>query len=316
MIQRPIDVLQIHPVRKTTAQKTAFIQDVRDYVQGQGYDVTVDTPKRGVRNIVIGDLQKARYLITAHYDTPASIGLPNLIVPNHPVWFFLVQMLLVSVLLGVSFGLAFIAYGITKNERAAFLTWYVVYFAILIMMRSGPANPSNANDNTSGVVTLLETLTAMPQEQREQVCFVLFDMEEAGLVGSKAFRKAHKDLTEEMIVFNLDCVGDGDVIQFTPVKKARENEALLSRLSEICGSKGSKEIRLRAKGFYGGSSDHKSFPNGVAIMSFRYRKGIGLYCSRIHTWRDKNLDYSNVTLLRDTLISLAAQPESSEIITQ
>ena len=306
MIRKPMDVLEQFPIRKTKTQKSEFIETVTDYAGKLGYPVTVEAEKRGVRNIVIGKPDAARYLITAHYDTPASIGLPNFIAPNNPLCFFGIQFALIAVMLAVSSAVGFGVYWICGNERIGFLAGYFFYFAILILMLKGPANRSNANDNTSGVVTVLKTLTELPEELRDRVCFVLFDMEEAGLVGSAAYRKRHKEASENQWVLNLDCVGDGDIIQLTPVKKGRQDALLLERLSRICGKAGDKELRLRSKGFYKGSSDHKNFPKGVAIMAFRYKKGIGLYCGRIHTWRDKILDETNTSLLCEKLIAFVA----------
>ena len=304
MIEKPIDILLNYPIRKTRQQKSAFLDAVTKFAQERGYTTTVEQGNRGVRNLVMGDPLGASYLITAHYDTPASIGIPNLIAPNNPLIFYLLQFSLVGIMILFAVFIGFLAFWLGAAERAAFVAGYVVYMALLFLMLRGPANRNNANDNTSGLVTVLETLNAIPDQLRSRVCFVLFDLEEAGLVGSAAYRKRHKDVVANQIVLNLDCVGDGDVIQMTPVKKAREDHVLLEKLSSVCGFTGKKEIRLRSKGFYKGSSDHRKFPKGVAIMAFRYCKGIGLYCSRIHTWRDKILDMENVTLLRDALISI------------
>lgn len=312
MIEKPMDVLTLFPVRRSKQQKETFENAVKDYAAGQNYSVSVDDRKKGVRNIVIGDPDTARYLITAHYDTPASIGIPNLIAPNNPVLFFALQFMLVGVLVAAAVAVGYLAYWLGAEERIAYFVGYTVYLILLFLMMKGPANRNNANDNTSGVVTVLEIMAALPETLRNRVCFVLFDMEEAGLVGSKAYRKLHKDVTENQIVLNMDCVGDGDVIQITPVKKAREDQDLLESLAAVCGDNGKKELRLRAKGFFMGNSDHKNFPKGVAIMAFRYRKGIGLYCSRIHTWRDKILDQENVTRLRDALLSLLSRENESK----
>lgn len=305
MIVTPMDVLDQFPIRKTWQQKQAFREVVMSYAREQGYRVQVQRGKRSVRNLIMGDPERAQYLITAHYDTPSSIGLPNLIVPNNPVAYFLIQFFLVCIMLAVSVGIALAVYGLTHMPKLGLLTWYFAYFGLLVLMLFGPANPNNANDNTSGVVTVLEILHSMPENLRDKVCFVLFDLEERGLVGSAVYRKRYKAATEKQIVLNLDCVGDGDVIQLTPVKKARSNSQLLQGLEAICGSvgKGNKELRLRAKGFTAGSSDHKNFPNGVGFMALRYKKGIGLYCGRIHTWRDTVLEYTNVNILRAALIS-------------
>ena len=306
MIEIPMDILSLFPIRKSRKQKDAFLDAVTGYARNQGYCVCVEEGKRGVRNIVIGDPVHAKHLITAHYDTPASIGLPNLIAPNNPFAFFLIQLFLVGILIAAAVAVGFLAFCLGAKKQIALIGGYAVYMVLLLMMLRGPANRNNANDNTSGVVTVLEILSDIPEDLRNSVCFVLFDLEEAGLVGSAAYRKRHKDVTENEIVLNLDCVGDGDVIQLTPVKKARKDLDLLKSLSNICGNVGEKELRLRSKGFYKGSSDHKNFPKGVAIMAFRHCKCIGLYCSKIHTWRDKILDSENVTVLKEALISFIA----------
>lgn len=309
MISKPMDVLTHYEIRKTKKQKAAFRTAVTAYAQAQRYPVRVESGKRGAQNVIIGDCENARYLVTAHYDTPASIGLPNLITPNNPLTYILVQMFLVGILLAISVGAAALVYQLTNQETFAFLAWYIVYFGLLFLMLFGPANRHNANDNTSGVVTVLEILTSLPQNLRDRVCFVLFDLEEAGLVGSASYRKTHKAATEKQIVLNLDCVGDGDVIQLVPLKKAKKDEALLEKLSAICGKTGKKELRLRHKGFTAGSSDHKNFPYGVGIMAFRYKKGIGLYCGRIHTWRDTILEPTNINILRAAIISFIGAAE-------
>lgn len=303
MIIKPMDVLTNFEIRKTKKQKAAFRAAVITYAQANRYPVRVENGKRGAQNVIIGDPVNARYLVTAHYDTPASIGLPNLITPNNPVTYILVQLFLVGILLAVSVGAAALVYQLTKQDAFAFATWYFVYFGLLILMLRGPANRHNANDNTSGVVTVLEIMHSLPDNLRSRVCFVLFDLEEAGLVGSSSYRKSHKVETENQIVLNLDCVGDGDVIQFVPLKKAKKDAALLEKLSRICGKVGMKELRLRHKGFTAGSSDHKNFPYGIGIMAFRYKKGIGLYCGRIHTCRDTVLDPTNVNILRAAITS-------------
>lgn len=299
-----MDILNLYPIRKTNAQKQAFREAALRYAREKGYAATVEAGKRGVQNIVIGDPDKAGYLVTAHYDTPASIGLPNFITPNNPVTYVLIQLFLVGILLGTATLLGFAVYWLSHMPILGFWCGYITYFILLALMLMGPANRSNANDNTSGVVTVLEILSTIPENLRDRVCFVLFDLEERGLVGSAVFRKAHKNGAEKQIVLNLDCVGDGDVIQLVPIKKARKDDALLQRLEKICTTAGDKELRLRVKGFTAGSSDHKNFPYGVGIMAFRYKRGIGLYCGRIHTWRDTVLEYTNVNILRAAIISL------------
>lgn len=306
MLANPMDVLKQFPVRKTKAQKQAFRDAVLSYVTELGYACRVEEGKRGCQNVIVGDPGTAKYLVTAHYDTPASIGLPNLITPCNPVTFILYQFLIIGLFFLAAFAAGLPVMLLTQSKELTFIACYVVYFGALLLMLYGPANKSNANDNTSGVVTLLEIARTLPEMHRSKVCFILFDLEEAGLVGSASYRKTHKEESENQIVLNLDCVGDGDQIMFFPNKKVRQNAALMAQLKRVGGWFGQKHIGLHEKGYYRYSSDQKNFPLGIAIGAFKHAKFVGLYCDKIHTKKDTVLEETNVNLLRaciSTLIS-------------
>ena len=306
MLNAPMDVLKAFPVRKSKKQKEAFRADVQAYMGELGYTCTFEKGSFGAKNIVIGDPENSKYLVTAHYDTPAGMIMPNLITPCNPVTFLAYQFVLVglfivvSVLLGAGVGI------VLDSAEIAGTAGMTVYWILLFLMMFGPANKNNANDNTSGVVTVLEIARTMPELHRNKVCFVLFDLEEAGLIGSASYRKTHKKSVENQVVLNMDCVGDGDHIIFFPTKKAKKNPDLMNEVKRIGGWFGHKHIQLKDKGFYTYPSDQKNFPVGFGIAAFKKAKTVGYYCDRIHTKRDTNLDETNVNLLRaavSTLIS-------------
>ncbi len=91
MIENPMDVLARFPVRKAKKQKQVFRDEVQSYVQSLGYDCAVEKGSMGARNVVIGDPDTAKFLVTAHYDTPAGMLLPNFITPCNPVAFLVYQ---------------------------------------------------------------------------------------------------------------------------------------------------------------------------------------------------------------------------------
>ena len=72
----------------------------------------------------------------------------------------------------------------------------------------------------------------------------------------------------------------------------------------LCCEREGKSITLRDKGFSIYPSDQSNFPLGMGIAAFCRSKWAGLYLSKIHTSRDINLDESNVTLLREYLLSV------------
>ena len=170
-------------------------------------------------------------------------------------------------------------------------------------MLIGPANSSNVNDNTSGVVTLLEIARSIPELHRKNVCFVLFDLEEAGLIGSASYKKKHKREIPNQLVLNLDCVGEGDDIYFFPTAKLKKSKERLAPLQKLAGGYGKKSIAVRTKGFSIYPSDQSNFPYGVGICALK-RGWAGLYLSRIHTPRDTVLDETNVNILRAALTTL------------
>ena len=301
MLHTPMDILKAYPVRKSRKQKTAFRQDVREYLSRQGYEAKEEKGSFGAVNLIAGDPEKAKYLVTAHYDTCARMVIPNLITPCSPViyWAYQIGLILlfcfVSIAVGVLTGMVWPEAG----KKIAILT----YWALLILMMFGPANPSNVNDNTSGVITLLEIARTLPENQREKVCFVLFDLEEAGLIGSASHRKKHKKASDSQLVLNLDCVGEGDHIRLFPTKKLKKDRKKLSSLYKGCGYFGSKSLIVQEKGWYIYPSDQANFPYGVGICALKQKKKL-LYLGWIHTPKDTILEETNVNLLRAALTTL------------
>lgn len=310
MLTTPMDVLIQFPVRKSNKQKLAFRDALQSYATGLGYDCRVEKGSLGARNIVIGDPERADILITAHYDTCARMWLPNMITPCNIGVYVLYQLLVIALLILPSIGAGLLG-GLILGKDAAYGIALTVYWLLLIAMIAGPANPSNANDNTSGVVALLETARSLPENQRQKVCFVLFDLEEAGLIGSAFYRKKHKKATNRQLVLNLDCVGDGDHLRFFPTKKLRKDRKKLTSLYTACGYFGKKNLLVQEKGRYIYPSDQANFPYGAAIAAFHKGKHLGLYYSRIHTPKDTVLDTTNINILRAALVSYicCAQPK-------
>ncbi len=303
MIERPLDVLTGYPVRKSKKQKVAFRADVSQYLRSLGYEAKEEKGSLGAVNLVFGNQEGAEYLITAHYDTCAQLPFPNFITPCN-IWIYLAyQLVLVTAMLTIMFAVDFLLYWLIPSAELAFLASYLVLLGLLFLMIAGPANNTNANDNTSGVVTALEIASKLSPEQRSKVCFVLFDLEEAGLFGSMGYRGRHKQATDKQIVLNLDCVGDGDEIVFFPCKKIRKNAKLMQKLSVADVASGKKKLYVH-EGFSFYPSDQANFPLGVGIAALRRHKSIGLYMDKIHTSKDTILEEENVQLLSAGILRL------------
>ena len=287
-------------VRKSKKQKEHFRAWLCGELEAAGYAPTVEKGF-AARNVVVGDPDKAQVLLTAHYDTQAVLPIPNFITPRNLFFFLLYQIAIVLPLLIV---LAVVEGVLLSFAPEAVLWWLMplasmgicIFFIWWIL--DGKANKHTANDNTSGVLTLLETALALPPEHRDRVCFVFFDNEEKGMFGSAAFAKKHKQVKKKTTVLNFDCVGDGDSIQFFPQKKLKKDKATLERMEAAFLPTGGKDVQV-VRSFSMYPSDNANFKRGAGVCALKHKPVIGYYMDRIHTSKDTVLDEANITLLRD-----------------
>ena len=180
-----------YPVRRTEEEKEAFRKYVREAFPDAGVELTADGKNK---NIVIGDPLTAKVVCTAHYDTPAASLFPNLMIPRNKALFLLYQFAPIILLLAAALGGGFLIADAIIRDRssqefmALFLVSYmVIYYGLFYIMYRVFKNPHNHNDNTSGVATILAMLEKLSEEQKKSVAFILFDNEELGKKGSKAY---------------------------------------------------------------------------------------------------------------------------------
>lgn len=289
-------VLDRYQIRKTKKQKTAFIALLRAHfpdlqIQEGGF------PKS--RNLIIGDVENAKLLLSAHYDTCARLLLPNTVMPKSPLLSFLYGLLLVVPMLAAVFAVSLLISLFTTSFLIHYIVCLALLFALLYLMLAGPANKHNANDNTSGVITLCELLVALTPEQRKKAAFIFFDNEELGLLGSSLFRAKYKKQLDRKLLINFDCVSDGDHIMIAAGRSARKAyAAALHRAFRPIDGKVIVFTRLE-RVYY-----HAHFPNAVAVAAMQHRLFPGYYISRIHTEKDTVFDRKNIKLLCDGVLRL------------
>lgn len=296
------EILQNYQVRKTKAQKAAFIELMRKYYP----EIQVETggfPKS--RNLVIGDVAQAKVVFTAHYDTCAVLPFPNFITPRNIPFYILYNLLVVLPLVGLMF---FVMCGVTLLTDS-FLAGEIAMCAVLIafmwVLIGGRPNRHTVNDNTSGVLTLCETLEAMTPEERQKAAFVFFDLEEAGLFGSAFFAKKHKAAMRDKLLVNFDCVSDGDNLLIIRNKKARTlyDEAIRTAFAPVAD----KNVLLEKAATTVYPSDQAQFPCHVGIAALKKKPFIGLYMDKIHTKHDTVLDERNIEYFRNSARRLTNQ---------
>lgn len=284
------EILEKYQVRKTKAQKLEFIEFMRAHfpkmtVEEGGFIKN--------RNLVIGDLSSAKVVLTAHYDTCAVMPVPNFIMPKKPLlslaygFVIAIPMLAAALLIGWAVGF------VTQNPDISRPVYLIAFWAFLLSMFIGKPNKHTVNDNTSGVITLVELLSTLPEENSD-VCFVFFDNEENGLLGSSFFAKKHKEEMADKLLINFDCVSDGDNLMFILNKRAYPEyaEALKESFDE---TEGKTVLIEKEKGTYY-PSDQKNFKKNMAVAALK-NGPFGLYMDRIHTPRDTVMDERNIEML-------------------
>ncbi len=303
------EIFEKYQVRKTKKQKTAFIEYVKQISEHYGYDFKLEKGSFGARNIVIGDIKNAKALYTAHYDTCARLPFPNFITPKNFLIYLLYQFLIVGIFFilifatGFILGIALHFLPINKDiayEISTFLPLIICYSSIYLLL-AGPANKHTANDNTSGVTTILDIMENLPEDQQSKVAFVLFDLEEMGLLGSLSFASKHKKIKKNTLVINFDCVSDGQTMLFA-LKRTTKKYADLLEKAFVSTTDISVEITRNA--FY--PSDNASFKRGVGVAALKKSRVFGtLYMDRIHTNKDVIYREENIRFLSDGAIKLA-----------
>lgn len=253
-----------------------------------------------VTNVVVGDIEKAKIVLAAHYDTGVRELLPPLICPTRPLTFLLYQMLFPLLVLVGSF-LVSLAVTFPLNIPNMTLPLFLLLLAVaLFYPKYGPDEKNNRNADTSGVVTLLEIAKALTPRYRGEVCFLFLDGGTQASKGAKRLRRAHPCLKEKP-VFVIDCVGEGDELLVLPSKASRWDGDLLDAINDNFGNSEKKTCFLKTDGQIIFPSDNAAFAHSVSVCACRKVAGFGRCILPRGT---KEIDEENVSLLRDGLCRL------------
>lgn len=280
-------------VRKSYAQKTRFLDYVTKMLDERNILYSIEEGGKILksRNLVVGDLKNAKTILTAHYDTQACLPIPNLITPLSWTGIILYNIFILLFILVTSIIIGEIA-SLIAGEYLAGITIFLVYFMIFYMF-FGKANKHTANDNTSGVILLLELILNI--DNFDDICIVFFDLEEVGMIGSSRFKSLHKlELKSDMILFNFDCISDGDAFYFKVPTSFK-----LEHLQEVFTSTDTKEAIITYKGYY--PSDQINFGFGIACASLK-KKWNTYYIDRIHTSKDTIFKEENIIWYKEKVL--------------
>ena len=293
------EILNRYQVRKTKKQKQAFAEFLQMHIPTLQVQ-EIGFPKS--KNLIIGDPKTAKVLLTAHYDTCAQLPFPNFITPKRPLLSILYSFLVIIPWLILILLLNVLLTWLVTDYLFHYWVSLACYGLLMWMMLSGPACKHTANDNTSGVITLIEIYCALPDSLRDKVCFVFFDNEEKGVIGSAQFRKQYKKDMKEKLLINYDCVSDGDYFLLGISKKANQKYRVPIVQAFTSGERKTVMLENLKKVYY--PSDQAGFPVAIAVAALKHSKIFGYYMDRIHTKRDTVFEEANISFLTEKTVTL------------
>lgn len=287
-----------YPMRKTAEEKESFRKYIITTLKDKGIDARVERTADGKNdNIIVGEPTNAKAVFTAHYDTPAKLIFPNIMIPKNRVVFYAYQFVPIIFLLAVSFAFAFLMGGLLiKDDMVFYFSFLIAYYGLFFGIMRGFKNKNNYNDNTSGVATVLSIIDGLSETELKEVAFVLFDNEEKGKKGSKAYFKDHENDMKDRFLINFDCVGNGDNVLFIAQKEAIESKEY-SYLRQHCHSDEKFKVEFLTHKEADSNSDHKNFPKGVACVVCKKLNSGLLYTPYIHTSKDTVVNNTNIEFL-------------------
>lgn len=285
MIEKLFNELINYQERMHRKSKARFREYLKEKAKEKNLPYYIYPETFASKNVVIGNLKTAKYILGVHYDTPPR--LPSILVKN----------LTVFNIVGALF-FPFLIFIFSYFEINLIYALSIYLIILLHLMGIGIANKKNYNDNTSGVLTLL---LLMEKLKRDDVCYVFFDNEEKGLIGSLQLatslkrQKGYKAYSK--IYINFDCVGRGEVFGIVAFNKAKQ---IANKLIEINEDKAIEYV-IRKRSIFEGS-DHFSFKNwnSLGIMCYN-RKGKKLYLNNIHSNKDNYINLNNISSLVNTI---------------
>ncbi len=290
MTDLSLRIVREYLVRRKASQKADFRKMLATELAEMGFETREEHYKDRHRsvNVIVGDVERAKLIFGAHYDTCRLELMPQLVTPLNRLTFIGYPVLCALVYLAIAALIALPLAGFVEYGAALLLTYGLVSVARVFM----PPNPNTYNDNTSGVLSLLELMAAMTKEEREASAFVFMDNEERGLGGSSEFMKKYEKCLKDKAYINVDCIGDGNHLLLSPTLEFREDGKLFAALREGFDKWGQVVYEKGEDALY--LSDQKTFPKSVDLATYHKGRWIGYYMGRIHSLRDVVLLWDNV----------------------
>ena len=295
------------PVRRKPTEKEKFRLWLVGTLREQGYQPKLQHRETALRmggdvtNVVVGDPDKAKLILVAHYDTGVRTLLPPFYMPTRPLTAFLYLALTPVLALLGSFVLSF---ALTFPFNAPYLTlplFLILMVTALLYLRFGPSETRNLNDNTSGVAALLETSAALTPGCRDKVAFAFLDGGFGGLSGAKGFRARYPSAKEKTVI-NVNCVAEGGELLILPNKYSRWDGEVLDAILDSFENGEHTTTFLKTDGLIYYPSDNRAFRHSFAICACEKLRGFGRI---VRPAKTADVDPEKIELLKNGLCKLA-----------
>ncbi|MBR3561991.1 MAG: M28 family peptidase [Oscillospiraceae bacterium] len=295
------------PVRRKPTEKEKFRLWLVGTLRELGYQPKLQHRETALRiggdvtNVVVGDPEKAKLLLVAHYDTGVRTLLPPFYMPTRPLTAFLYLALTPVLVLAGSFVLSF---ALTFPFNAPYLTlplFLILMVTALLYLRFGPSETRNLNDNTSGVAALLETAAALTPGCRDKVAFAFLDGGFGGLSGAKGFRARYPSAKEKTVI-NVNCVAEGGELLILPNKYSRWDGEVLDAILDSFENGEHTTTFLKTDGLIYYPSDNRAFRHSFAICACETLRGFGRI---VRPAKAADVDPEKIQLLKSGLCKLA-----------
>lgn len=204
--------------RYTNGQKRIFYSHAYPFFQKMGYTVESQKVKKNssrVVNIIIGDMERAKYIILCPYDTPSKALLPYKYFPfnwSENLRQEKIELFLRSIFYIGSCALAYFTfnYFLSFSTFLKVISIIVFLFLLTFCYRLIVGIPNRVNFNKNSASVALVAALAEKTKTNKSVCYVLLDKNTSSNAGLKVLAQDHR--TQNKVFVYLDCVSYGEVL--------------------------------------------------------------------------------------------------------
>ena len=207
--------------RYTLKQKECFLEEVIKKCKDNGYKTSFIS-KHGsyyqLANLVIGDLDKAKTIVCASYDTPRKSLIPVNYYPfaaKNNVSMGKKNVIVDAVIMIIMFLLSYVILLNFNEASTSIKSLKIIMLAVLIIFTffvlKGTANKVNFSRNSAAVAMVMEL---MENNQNSSVAYVLLDRNTVTYEGLKALKEKLQDTSKEIILLDALAYGNDTCIAY------------------------------------------------------------------------------------------------------